>query len=131
MESTLLERFQEAPPVDLGFTEGTTGPEDGTATVLGNTNGHQNRAISQTAIDTYFFKPGIKDEIGLGPEWAIAPRIELGFELCGGATDLGARNTQTAESGENLVDLSRGDALNIPVDSKVNDTGESPERWSR
>jgi hypothetical protein len=95
------------------FTEGTTGPEDGTATVLGNTNGHQNRAISQTAIDTHFFKPGIKDEIGLGSERAVAPRVELGFELCGGATDLGAGNTQTAESGKNLVDLSRGDALDI------------------
>jgi hypothetical protein len=34
MEAALLERFQEAPPVNLGFTESTTGAEDGTAAVL-------------------------------------------------------------------------------------------------
>ncbi len=64
MEAALLERFHEAPPVNLGFTEGTTGAEDEAAPVLGDTNGYQNRAVPQTSIDTDFFKPSIKDKIG-------------------------------------------------------------------
>jgi hypothetical protein len=113
MEAALLERFQEAPAVNLGFTEGTTGAEDGTAAVLGDTNGYQNRAVPQTSIDTYFFKPGIQHEIGLGSERAVAPRVELGFEFGGGATDLGTGDAQTTEGGEDLVDLSCGDALDV------------------
>ena len=76
-------------------------------------NGYENRAVPQTSIDTYFFKPGIQDEIGLGSERAVAPRVELGFQLGGGATDLGTGDAQTTEGGENLVDLSCGDALDI------------------
>jgi hypothetical protein len=64
--------------VDLGFAEGTTDAEGGTAAVLGNTNGHQNRAISETAIDTHFFKPGIKDEVRMGPRGRLRQELKWG-----------------------------------------------------